>query len=101
MTESVKQATLPMASGAIVKVFELSKVQVLAVIEVAGGQHHIVEAIPDCCFLTDSGLVALELEKGMSLPTLRAIQDEMPLAGCTVCACMKPTDVGDQQGGRA
>ena len=48
-----------------------------------------MERTPECCFLTDSGLVALEVEKGISLPTLRAIQEEMPLAGCTVCACMQ------------
>ena len=59
-----------------------------------------IERVPKCCFLTDSGLVALEVEKGMSLLTLRTIQEEMPLAGCTVCACTKPTDNGEQQGGR-
>ena len=62
---------------------------------------HALGEIPKCRFLTDSGLVALAVEKGMSLPTLRAIQEEMPLAGCKVCACMKSTDKREQQGGRA
>lgn len=54
--------------------------------------------LPEWCFLTDSGLVALEVEKGMSLPTLRAIHEEMPLAGW---ACVEPTSTGEQQLGRA